>query len=259
MFPSTPWSAQQYVKFEDERTRPVRDLLNAVPLGKAHCVIDVGCGPGNSTELLRARFPEAMVSGIDSSPDMIEAARLRLPDVAFEVADASTWQGTGRYDVILANAVFQWLPDHEHLFPRLLGRLTPGGALAVQMPDNLDEPAHTLLRDVAAQAPWTERLRGAERSVRHSADWYYALLSAHGAKVDVWRTTYHHPLPGGIDAVVEWFKGSALRPVLSRLDAEEGEVFLARYRAALDAAYPTLPDGTVLLPFPRLFVVATAG
>lgn len=253
------WSAEQYVVFEDERTRPVRDLLNAVPDTQAHAVVDLGCGPGNSTEMLAARFPRAVVKGVDNSPDMIEAARRRLPQHSFENAAIESWAEPGPFDAILANAVLQWVPDHVTLLPRLMGRLAPGGSLAIQMPDNLDEPAHRLMRKVAAEGPWAASLSraAATRTSLEKADWYYDLLKPHSTRVDVWRTLYYHPLAGGVDAVVAWFKGSGLRPFLAPLDADQQAAYLRRYREGLAAAYPTHPDGTVLLPFPRLFIVAT--
>ncbi|MFM0129484.1 trans-aconitate 2-methyltransferase [Paraburkholderia sediminicola] len=257
MTSSTNWQAKQYVLFENERTRPVQDLLAAVPATDVRVAVDIGCGPGNSTEALAARLPGATVSGMDSSADMIAAARKRLPQFQFEVSDIETWNAAGPYDLILANAVLQWVPNHEQLFPSLVKKLAPGGNLAVQMPDNLDEPAHRLLREIAADGPWANKLRGVERTGRYGADWYYALLKPLCARVDVWRTVYHHPLAGGADAVVEWFKGSALRPFLAELDDSEEGVFLARYRDAIARAYPAQADGTVLLPFPRLFIVAT--
>ncbi len=253
------WSAAQYSSFENERTRPVRDLLHAVPTTEARRVIDLGCGPGNSTEVLAARFPAAEISGLDLSPDMIAAARKRLPALRFDLGGIDTWDPPDRFDVILANAVLQWVPQHETLLPRLMRKLASGGSLAVQMPDNLEEPAHRLMRQVAAEGPWRQKLAGAAaaRTERQSAEWYYRLLRPHAARVDIWRTTYHHVLDGGTDAVVEWFKGSGLRPFLAPLDTTEAAEYLAAYRTALVDAYPPLPDGSVLLPFPRLFIVAT--
>jgi trans-aconitate 2-methyltransferase len=253
------WSAQQYTAFEDERTRPVRDLVGAIPGGDAKSVIDIGCGPGNSTEVLAARFRGAAVTGLDSSADMIAAARKRLPEFAFETADIEAWDAPGPFGVILANAVLHWVPDHPNLFPRLVGKLAPGGSLAVQMPDNLNEPSHVLMQAVAVNGPWSGKLAQAAeaRTTLESAAWYYGLLRPLCARVDVWRTTYHHPLAGGTAAVVEWFKGSGLRPFLDPLDPGEKAAYLEKYHAAVALAYPPLPDGTVLLPFPRLFIVAT--
>jgi trans-aconitate 2-methyltransferase len=231
------WSAKQYVAFEDERTRPVRDLLSALPAIEARSVIDIGCGPGNSTEVLAARFPNAVVSGIDSSSDMINAARRRLPQLQFAVGVIESWRDPGPFDVILANAVLQWVPDHVSVLPALVAKLAPGGALAIQMPDNLDVPAHRLMRETAAEGPWVDVLAGA-------------------SKVEVWRTTYYHPLAGGAPAIVEWFKGSGLRAFLQPLDEVATAAYLQRYTAAIAQAYPALVDGSVLLPFPRLFMLA---
>ncbi|MEO6959142.1 MAG: methyltransferase domain-containing protein, partial [Burkholderiaceae bacterium] len=193
------WSAKQYVSFEGERTRPVRDLLAAVSATKANSVIDIGCGPGNSTELLAMRFPHATIRGLDSSSDMIAAAQKRLPEIRFELTDIGTWSDPGPFDVILANAVLHWVPDHASLFPALLAKLSPGGSLAVQMPDNLQEPAHRLMREIAADGPWAGKLGGAAQAqtARQDANWYYRKLRPACAKVDVWRTIYHHPLAGG--------------------------------------------------------------
>jgi trans-aconitate 2-methyltransferase len=254
------WSAAQYTKFEDERSRPVKDLLARIPSRTVVRAADIGCGPGNSTELLQRRFPDAVITAIDSSPDMIEAARRRLPDVRFAINDIAAWQGPrDHFDLILANAVLQWLPDHAALLPALLGKLVAGGSLAVQMPANLEEPAHRLMRKIAAEGRWAEKLAKAvsARSVRHNANWYYRTLREGGARVEIWLTTYYHPLAGGADAVVEWFKGSALNPFLEPLDPPERSAFLLRFRATVAEAYPALSDGTVLLAFPRLFFIAT--
>jgi trans-aconitate 2-methyltransferase len=259
------WSAQQYLAFEDERTRPVRDLLAGLPPIEARTAIDVGCGPGNSTEVLAARFPKATVSGFDSSPDMIAAARKRLPGLRFEVLELQSWIAPASpgsappgdsIDVVLANAVLQWLPDHAALFPALVAKLAPGGCLAVQVPDNLDEPAQKLMREVANEDPWRAKLVGADRArVRiDSAEWYYRLLRARCGRVDVWRTTYYHPLADA-NTIVEWFKGTGLRPFLDPLGPPERAAYLARYAERLASLYPS-QSGGVLLPFPRLFMVA---
>jgi trans-aconitate 2-methyltransferase len=252
------WSPQQYLKFEAERNRPILDLLNALPPATVRQAVDIGCGPGNSAELLAARFPEATVQGFDSSPEMVAQAKARLPEIDFAVADVSRWDAPGPFDAMLSNAVLQWVPDHEHLLPRLVAKLAPAGSLAIQMPDNLEEPAHRLMREVAADPRWAARLgQGTDRRDRiRPVDWYYRLLRQTGARADIWRTTYFHALDG-IDALVEWFKGTGLRPFLQPLDAAEQAAYLDRYRAALAGAYAAQPDGTVLLPFPRLFMIAT--
>jgi len=253
------WSSKQYSQFERERTRPVRDLLSAVPTTEATFVVDLGCGPGNSTEVLIERFPTADVLGLDNSPDMVEAARKRLSTTRFELADIDTWQAAAPCDVILANAVFQWVPDHAHILPKIASMLAPGGSFALQMPDNLDEPAHRLMREVAAASAWADKLQraAATRAPLPDATWYYTRLRTVASQVDIWRTTYHHILTGGSSAVVEWFKGSGLRPYLDALTETERTDFLDRYEARIAEAYPALPDGTVVLPFPRLFIVAT--
>jgi trans-aconitate 2-methyltransferase len=252
------WSAKQYAAFEDERTRPVRDLLAAVPDGYGGRAVDLGCGPGNSTEVLSTKLPAARVNGVDSSPDMIEAARKRLPRLEFAVEDIGAWRDPGPFDVILANAVLHWLPDHANLFPALLAKLESGGALAVQMPDNLCEPTHRLMRETAMNGPWAQKLRSAAetRTTLNDAAWYFDVLRPGAARVDIWRTTYHHQLAGGVGAVVEWFKGSGLRPFLDPLTASERSAYLERYTSAIAAFFPERADGSVLLPFPRLFVVA---
>jgi trans-aconitate 2-methyltransferase len=254
------WSAQQYSKFELERTRPVRDLVAAIPSasgGPVRRAVDLGCGPGNSTEVLLQRYPDADVVGVDNSADMIAAARKRLPATRFELADIATWQAEAPVDVILANASLQWLADHQSLYPRLVSQLGDGGTLAVQTPDNLAEPAHLLAREVASQPRWRAKFGEHPHPERHAADFYFALLRPLCASVDIWRTTYFHVLAGGPSAIVEWFKGTALRPYLDALGSDEKAGFLAAYTAGIAQAYPSFEDGTVVLPFPRLFVLAT--
>lgn len=253
---SAVWSPDQYLRFADERTRAARDLLAAVPLHTAHRVADLGCGPGNSTELLAYRFADAEIVGVDSSAEMLASARARLPALRFVQADLADWMPEPGTDLLFANAVFQWLPDHPAVLVRLLGALPKGGVLAVQMPDNLDQPSHAAMREVASSGAWAAKLAGAERVPLASAGAYYDLLRPLGARVDIWRTTYMHVLADAA-AVVEWVKGTGLRPFLDPLADGERADFLARYTSAVGAAYPQQGDGSVLLPFPRLFIVAT--
>jgi trans-aconitate 2-methyltransferase len=251
------WSANQYLKFEDERTRPPRDLLARVPLPRASRVVDMGCGPGNSTELLLERYPDAEVIGLDSSPAMLRQARERLPQCVFVEGDLATWQPAERTDLLFGNAVFQWVPDHPAVLRRLAEALPPGGVLAVQMPDNTDEPALALMREVASSGPWSKN-----SSVNHAArdelprpGAYYDLLRPLCSGVDIWHTVYNHVMPDHA-AIVEWFKGSALRPFLAALDPAMAGDFVAAYLDALKRHYEVRYDGKVLLPFPRLFIVA---
>jgi trans-aconitate 2-methyltransferase len=251
------WSANQYVKFEDERTRPVRDLLAQVPLEHVTRGVDLGCGPGNSTELLVDRFGAANISGLDSDDDMLAAAAKRLPYTTFVKADLATWEPDAPHDLYFANAVFQWLPDHISIFERLMDHLKSGGALAVQMPDNLDEPSHRAMAETAAEGPWADRF--AQSATRRDAlpapSAYYDRLKPLAARVDIWHTIYNHPMADAA-AIVEWVKGTGLRPYLDRAGAEHRDAFLAAYLERIEAAYPKLAAGGVLFRFPRLFIVA---
>ena len=251
------WSAEQYLKFEDERTRPARDLLAQVPLENPRTVVDIGCGPGNSTELLMKRWPQAAVTGIDTSADMLRQARERLPAQTFIEANVAHWVPPAGADVLFANAVFQWVPDHLKQFGRLLGALPPGGVLAVQMPDNLDEPSHILMRDVALEEPFREPLANAARMrdlLPRPRD-YYDALKPLCSRLDIWHTIYNHVLDDA-NAIVEWVKGTGLRPFLDPLPFPERKLFLAEYTARIAGAYLPQSDGKVLLRFPRLFIIA---
>jgi trans-aconitate 2-methyltransferase len=251
------WSARQYLKFEDERTRPPRDLLAQVPLHNPDRVVDLGCGPGNSTELLIERFPDAEVIGIDSSPDMLRQARERLPGRIFVEGDLTTWMPQDRTDLLFGNAVFQWVPDHSVVLARLLRSLPDGRVLAVQMPDNTNEPAHLLMEKVAASGPWTDAIAraNAARNDLPTPEAYYDLLRPLCRRIDIWHTNYNHLLENQA-GVVEWFKGSALRPFLAPLDATMREQFTALYTEEIQRAYSVRHDGKVMLKFPRLFIMA---
>jgi trans-aconitate 2-methyltransferase len=251
------WDPHQYTKFEDERTQPARDLLARVRAEDPRYVVDLGCGPGNSTALLGARWPEAVVEGVDSDDAMLAEARRRAPAGTWVHGDAATWAPDRACDVLFSNATLHWLDDHATLFPRLLSCVRPGGVFAVQMPRNYADASHTSIAAVANDAAWASRMPPRVREVPvHEASFYYAALAPRAARVELWETQYFHVLADP-DAVVEWVKGTALRPVLDVLDGEERRLFLERYRAAIATHYPPSADGKVLFPFRRLFIVAT--
>ncbi|UCM88529.1 methyltransferase domain-containing protein [Streptomyces marincola] len=263
--PPTRWDPAQYERHRAYRARPLRDLLARVPpLPAAPRVADLGCGPGRPSLLLTERWPDARVTGYDNSPAMLaEAARHAGPvpggsgSLAFEAADLADWRPTEPFDLIASNAALQWVPGHVGRFPDWLAGLAPGGALAFQVPGNASAPSHVLLRELAEGPRWRGRLRG----VLHanpvlSPAGYFEALAALGAEPEVWETAYLQVLAGE-DAVLDWVKGTSLRPVLTALDddPEASEAFVGEYRAALAAAYPRGPHGT-LFPFRRVFVVA---
>ena len=251
------WNARQYLKFEDERTRPPRDLLVQVPLQHPRLVVDLGCGPANSTGLLVERFPQSEVVGLDSSPDMLREARRRLPQCGFVTADMTQWTPEPRTDLLFANAAFQWVPDHQKVMRRLLEALPAGGVLAAQMPDNTREPATMLQGEAAASGPWANdpAIKAAPRADLPPPDAYYDLLKPVCTQIDIWHSVYNHVMASP-QAIVEWFKGSSLRPYLSVLKGAAQEEFLAAYTEKIAAAYKPRFDGKVLLRFPRLFIVA---
>jgi trans-aconitate 2-methyltransferase len=249
------WSPSTYLKFEDERTRPSYDLLAQVPLDAPARVVDMGCGPGNSTELLVERFPDAEVIGLDNSPNMLAEATRRVPGARFATADANSWVPERGTDLVFANAIYQWVPDHLAVLPQVAAALPDCGVLAVQMPDNMAEPSHVLMRKVAAEGPWTERLKDAARLPLPPTRTYYDALKPAARRVDIWHTTYNHALSGP-EAIVEWVKATGLRPFIDPLQPAEREDFPGRYLELIAEAYPRTVDGKVLLRFPRLFIVA---
>jgi trans-aconitate 2-methyltransferase len=251
------WDAQNYLRFGDERTRPVHDLLAHVPSVEPAYVYDLGCGPGNSTQVLHERFPQARLIGVDSSPDMLAKAKAKLPNIAFIKADLANFTPDRQADLCFANAVLQWLPDPVSIMQQWLGALTKSGVLAVQMPDNLSEPSHALMHEIAARDTWAEKLAPANlmRRPLDSPGIYYDRLKPLCSHVEIWHIVYNHVLAGP-DALIEWVSSTGLRPYLDLLEPEETQGFLAVYRAALAQAYPVRIDGKLLFRFPRLFIVA---
>ncbi|RYF06375.1 MAG: trans-aconitate 2-methyltransferase [Comamonadaceae bacterium] len=251
------WNPALYRRFEDERTRPAAELLARVPHPAPARVVDLGCGPGNSTELLVQRYPQARVTGIDNSESMLVSARERLPGVDFLLGDIAQWQPDEAPDLIYANASLQWVGGHEELFPRLFASLAPGGVLAVQMPDNRDEPTHRLMREVACLAPWREPIGDADklRTDLFGIGTYYDWLAPRASHVDVWHTVYQHVMPSA-RAIVDWVRSTGLRPFVDPLPEALKASYLAEYESRIDQAYAVRSDSSRLLAFPRLFIVA---
>ncbi len=251
------WNPNQYQKFASERDRPFFDLLTRVQKPNARTVADLGCGTGSLTAMLAQKFPNATIIGVDSSAQMLEkSAGFQNPKLEFVLADLSSWQPKKPLDVIVSNAALQWLEDHETLIPNLAALLEPDGILAVQMPINFEQPSHTILRDLTDSESWKPHLRAFSSTLRapKPAVWYVELLSSLGFTVDAWETTYHHVLQGE-NAVLEWVKGTALRPVLKALEPERQASFLEELGAQYLEVYPTQAFGT-MFAFNRLFFVA---
>ncbi|WP_158746765.1 trans-aconitate 2-methyltransferase [Acidisphaera sp. L21] len=250
------WDPALYRRFETQRTQPARDLLARVELESPRLVVDLGCGPGNSTELLVNRFPGAEVIGVDTSESMLETAGERLPGCRFELGDIGSWTPDRAPDLIYANAALQWVPDHATLVPRLFGLLAPGGVLAVQVPDNRHEPSHRLMREIAASGPWAATIgdKAAERLAVLPITAYYDILVGAGGLAEVWRTIYHHPMDSAA-AIVQWVSSTGLQPFIKPLSEAEKAGYLQQYEAAIAENYEVRADGNRLLLFPRLFFV----
>lgn len=257
------WNADLYLQFAEERTRPCRDLAARIEVSEPRRVIDLGCGPGNSTAVLAGRWPNAELMGLDSSAEMIAAARRETPDrswITGDIVQFASGAAQQSFDIVFSNAALQWVPEHAALFPKLLSLVAAGGALAVQVPNNLDAPPHRIARELAASDPWRRRLpaEGVREWYVHDAPFYYDVLAPHARRIDLWETEYRHILPG-VEAIVEWYKATGLRPYLSALPSDADRIqFAADYLAALRPAFAPRADGRVLFPFRRLFVIAYA-
>ncbi len=254
------WNPEQYLRYAQERERPFWELVARVHGRSPATVIDLGCGPGTATVALLSRWPQARIHGIDSSAAMIEqaAAHARPPQLTFELQDIRSWQApSGSVDLLLSNAALHWVPGHLDLFERWLASLAADGRFAFQVPRNFDQPSHMLLAQLATSPEWAGKLGGVSRALDlPSVGEYHERLHALGATVDIWETTYHQVLSGS-DPVLEWVRGTALRPYLAALNAQEAAAFESRYAAGLRDAYSPLASGETLFPFTRLFVVAT--
>ena len=249
------WDPDRYLTYADERGRPFVELLARVAAEEPQEVVDLGCGPGNLTTLLADRWPDAHVVGLDSSPEMIDKARQASDRVAFEVADLRDWQPQRAVDVLVSNATLQWVPGHLDLLPGLVGTVAEGGWFAFQVPGNFDEPSHTIRRDLAAEPEYAAYTADVAVPASHDPAAYLDVLSGLGCEVDAWETTYLHVLSGP-DPVFTWVSGTGARPTLQALPDAVRPQFEAEFKRRLAEAYPVRSDGTVVLPFRRIFAVA---
>ncbi len=249
------WNPDQYNLFSDHRLRPALDLLSQVPLISPYVIYDLGCGTGNVTALLSQHWNEAIVTGIDSSAEMLATARSNHPSLEWKQADIANFSPTSKGNLIFSNAALHWLDNHETVFPKLLEQLRPGGVLAVQMPNNFSAPSHQNLYDLAESPEWVDKLGPLVRPAPvHNINWYFEFLSPLVEKINIWETTYYQVLKGR-DAVLEWTRGTALRPFLEALDTAEAEIFEGQYAERLLESYPVRQDDSTLYPFSRLFIV----
>ncbi|MDU2422687.1 MAG: methyltransferase domain-containing protein [Bifidobacterium scardovii] len=254
------WDSEQYLRFKKERTQPSRDLAMQLPPddGGVRRVLDIGCGPGNSTAVLRERYPHAEILGVDSSPDMVEAARKAYPDIDFRLCDVSSQLGElpGGFDVVFSNACIQWVPDHPHLIPGLLGLLRAGGVLAVQTPMNYEEPIHRIIGRLVHSPKYADKLPQQREFYNLTPSEYWELLHAHASAFRIWKITYMHTLPSH-EAIMDWYRGTGMRPYLQALDEAGRKEFEAEVFAQVREEYPVQSDGSIIFPFPRFFFLAT--
>jgi trans-aconitate 2-methyltransferase len=250
------WDPNIYLKFGGERTRAAADLLARTPLPSPKRIVDLGCGPGNSTALILSRYSSAEVLGVDSSEEMLAQARKSLPNARFEAGNFETWSPREAPDLIYTNAALHWALDPLDVTTRLFRSLAGAGVLALQVPQNFDKPSHVEMRAAAMDGPWAPKLESVFQPRRLGASDYARALAPLGADLDVWSTAYLHIFDGA-DPVLKWISGSALRPYLARLDEHERAGFEANLAARLRKAYPPERDGRTYFPFHRLFVIAT--
>lgn len=258
---ATDWDAAQYLRFEQERTQPSRDLAARIELKNPSSVLDIGCGPGNSTHVLRERFPAADILGVDSSSNMIEQARRQYPELAFDIVSLTPDCGEigETYDVIFSNACLQWIPDHKRLFPNLFSKLNPGGVLAVQIPMTSDIPISVILREMSEDSPWKDKIRACREQdlFAYRPEEYYDILSGITEHFTIWQTSYMH-IMNSCAEVVKRYCGSRLQPYLAAFSQDGKNEFLADVENRLRQYYRPRANGRIVIQFPRLFMIANA-
>jgi len=253
------WKPDRYLRFSDERTRPAVDLASRIAIDAPGSVIDLGCGPGNSTQVLRRRWPAARVCGLDSSKEMLSSAKKSYPDQEWIMADIKDWSAATPYDVVFSNAALQWIRNHEALIRHLFNQVAPGGALAFQIPSAAYLPVRSFIHQIAQDEAWAFQLEGARMALTmEEPHIYYDVLAPHASSVDIWETEYYHVMESSF-AIVEWIAATGLRPFLEALDSEiKRKRFIELLSERVAEAYPVRNDGRVLFPFRRTFVIAYA-
>lgn len=247
------WNSAQYEKFIKQRSQPAKDLAMRIAHHSPKTVLDIGCGPGNSTKILKEIFPTAKLLGIDSSPNMIAKAKEDNPDIDFYVCNALAIKG--EFDVIYSNACFHWIPNHKTFLPALMKKVNPNGCLAVQMPYNNDEPLYRIINEVVSEPKWGFDYAKLENNITLDAKEYYEILSECSSSFDVWETKYYHSMPDHI-ALVEWVRSAKLRPYLDFLGEEKGKELEEEILKRVKKQYLIQSDGNILFGFRRLFFTA---
>ena len=252
------WNARQYLKFQKERTQPALDLAARLEYDSPAKALDIGCGPGNSTAVVKARFPGARVIGVDSSQNMVETAQKDHPELEFIQWDITTDLDAlpHDFDVVFSNACLQWVPDHPSLLPRLMGFLKPGGLLAVQIPMNYQEPIHRIIETTVSRSPWTEKIPYMRLFYTLTQEEYFDVLSRTASDFTLWQTTYLHRMPSH-QAIMDWYSSTGLRPYLNAaVDEAAREEFYQEIFRQVQEAYPVQENGEIIFRFPRFFFIA---
>ncbi len=253
------WDPNLYLRYANERARPAADLIAQIRIESPASIIDLGCGPGNSTEQLQQRWPEAVITGVDNSPEMLAQAKNNHPGWQWLLCDIETWKPDTPVDLIFSNAAFHWVPGHATLFRSMINSVAPGGALAVQMPNNFQSPAHFVIQEVAlgGDPRWAKAMVGVSGTFTvQPPAFYYDVLRKHASRVDIWETEYQHVMDGP-KAIFDWIRSTGMRPYLDRLpDAEQKKLFEEMCLEGFQEAYRPNDQGKVLFPFRRMFIVA---
>jgi len=253
------WNSSQYLMFENERTQPAIDLVNRIYVNDPKMIIDIGCGPGNSTQVLAEKFPNAYILGVDSSSNMIEAAKRNYPNLDFKTCDAGKELSMidNNFDIVFSNACIQWIPNHNQLLKNMIGLLKTGGILAVQTPVNYEEPIHKIIKEVSTSEKWKSEFTNPRSLYNLTQSEYFDLLSEVSSEFSMWETIYLHKLKSYND-IMDWYRGTGLRPYLNALSDEKKKFFEHDIFDRVIKEYPIQKSGNIIFRFPRLFFIAKA-